>query len=276
MRYLRMAALCVFVISLGFFAWANLRYYSSLNTDMPTISADTDLLIIGTADGPEALLQGLTAYDKTDGDLTDRIMVASVSHFIENNTVNVKYVVFDSSNNAASLTRKVCYTDYESPRFSLDVPAVITRGENFNLLNHVKVTDCIDGDLSNQIRVITNMVNIYAAGVYPVTLEVTNSCGDMSQLTLWVTVLERGNSAVIELKQYITYVEQGTTFDPYSYIQKVTNEHGTALSKDKVQVKGSLDLNAPGVYRLEYRYSDQQESGQTSLTVVVESGEEAS
>ncbi len=276
MRYLRMAVIGIFALSLSFYAWVNLRYYSSINTDVPTITSDTELLNISVNDSAETLLQGLTAWDKTDGDLTDRIMVASVSHFIEENTVNVKYVVFDSHNNAASLTRKVCYTDYRSPVFSMQTPAVFVRGENFDLLSRVKVDDCIDGDISSRIRVLSNMVNIYAAGVYPVALEVTNSCGDVSQLTLWVTVLEKENSAAITLEQYIVYVQQGADFDPYSYIRGITDANNLSLQKENVQIKGSLDLNTPGTYRLEYLYSDQNVSGQTAMTVVVRSGEGAS
>ena len=270
MRYLRIVAICVFVISVGFFAWTNVQYYSGINTDIPTITSDTELLTVSTAEGKEALLKGLKAQDETDGDLTDQIMIASISHFAEANTVNVKYAVFDSANNFASLTRKVCFTDYVSPRFSLDVPAMLTRGDNFDILDRIKVVDCIDGDISGKVRVITNMVNIYAAGVYPVTLEVTNSCGDLAQMTLWVTILDKENSAAIELSEYIVYVDSGSSFDPNNYVSKVTNSQGSFLPKDAVQVRGSLDLNTPGVYRLEYYYEDQQAQGQTTLMVVVQ------
>lgn len=273
MRLLRVIVIGLFIISLGFCVLVNLRHYSGINTDMPVITSNTDLLTISVNDGPEALLQGLQARDKTDGDLTDQIVVASISHFIEANTVHVKYVVFDKHNNAASLTRKVCYSDYRSPRFSLVEPAVFVQGRNFDLLSRLQVIDCIDGDISARIRVVSNMVNIYAAGVYPVTVEVTNSCGDMAQLTLWVTVLSKENSAAVQLDSYITYVDQGAAFDPYSHIQAVTDANSMALPKANVQVKGSLDVNTPGTYRLEYVYADQNVSGQTTMLVVVQGQE---
>ena len=275
MRYLRVVAILLFVISLAISAWANVRYYSDRNTDMPTISSDTELLQISVKDDSSALLQGLTAQDATDGDLTDEIMVTSISHFVEPGVVNVKYVVFDRHHNAATLTRKVQYTDYQSPQFSLTVPPVLVRGSNFDLLKQVKVIDCIDGDISSKIRVITNMVNMYTAGVYPVTLEVTNSCGDLSQLTLWVTVLEKENTATVALSRYIVYVKQGASFNPYSYISTVTDANHVSQPKENVQVKGSLDVNTPGVYRLEYSYSDEFGAGQTAMTVMVESREGA-
>lgn len=275
MRYFRIFAICVFALSLIFAGWSNVRYYSNLNTDMPVIKSETDLLEISVADGAEALLEGLTARDETDGDLTDQIMVASTSHFLEQGLMNVKYVVFDRHHNAATLTRKVLYTDYESPRFSLSVPSVYARGQNFDLLKFVHVEDCIEGDISNRIRIITNMVNMYAAGVYPVTLEAANSCGDVAQLTLWVTVTNQQNTAVIALDKYIAYVDQGTTFDPYSYINSVKNISGVPLQKELVQVSGNVDMNTPGTYLIEYEYSDGSNTGLTTMTVVVRGEAEA-
>ena len=274
MRYLRIAAVVLFVCSLAFYGWASFRYYSGVNADLPEIISTEEVPEISVKDGTQALLRGLTARDATDGDLTGEIVVASVSHFLEPGVVSVKYVVFDSHNNPASLVRKVRFTDYESPRFSLRSPAVYTRGSSFDLLNRLQVIDCLDGDISNRIRVISNMVNSYIAGVYPVTLEVTNSCGDMSQLTLWVTVVDKENTAAIALKEYIVYLEQGVSFDPYALVESVTDQAGGYLPKEQVQVKGSIDANTPGCYQLTYSYAGDGASGQTIITVVV-TGREA-
>lgn len=274
MRYLRVFAVAFFVVSLVFCGWANLRSYSNRNADLPVISGGEELLEVSAKEGRQALLRGLTAQDATDGDLTDEIIIASVSHFLEPGLVSVKYVVFDNHHNAASLTRKVRFTDYESPRFSLASPAIYTSGSSFDLLSRIRAEDCIDGDISDRIRVITNMVNSYSAGVYPVTLEVTNSCGDMAQMTLWVTVLDRENTASIALKEYIVYLKQGASFDPYALVTSVTDQTGAYLSKDQVAIKGSIDTNTPGSYRLTYSYADDRVSGQTAITVVV-TGKEA-
>ena len=274
MRYLRFFVVLLFVASLVFFGWANLRYRSSINTDRPTITCEDPLLKASVKDGKQGLLQGLSAYDATDGDLTDNIMIASISHFLKPGLVSVKYVVFDNHHNSASLTREVQYTDYESPRFSLTSPAVYSRGSSFDILKRLRVEDCLDGDISDRIRVITNNVNSYSAGEYPVVLEVTNSCGDLTQLTLWVTVLDRENSASIALKEYIVYLDQGESFDPYSLVTSVTDQAGTYLPKDQVQVQGSVDTGTPGSYRLSYSYTDDRVSGQTAITVVV-AGKEA-
>ena len=96
MRYLRIATVILFVCSLLLAVWTDNYYSKNTNTDNPTISSSVELLEISVQDPPEAMLQGLSAQDATDGDLTAQIMVASVSHFLEQGTVRVKYVVFDS------------------------------------------------------------------------------------------------------------------------------------------------------------------------------------
>jgi len=269
MRYLQIVAVILLVFSLVFAGWANHRYYRGINTDYPTISSTVETLEISVEDTPEALLQGLTAHDATDGDLTDEILVASVSYFLEPGTVNVKYVVFDSHNNSATLTRRVHYKDYTPPVFSLDKSPVYTVGNSFDLLDHIHVEDCIDGDISDQVRVISNMVNNYTAGNYPVMLEVSNSCGDTAQLILWVTYLGKESTALVKLHQYIVYVQQGEKFDPLQWLVSVTDRDTVALDMANLTVQGNLDMNKPGSYQLVYNYDDGKLSGQSLLTVVV-------
>ena len=269
MRYLRIGAVVLFVFSLLFTLWANNRYYSNINTDYPEITNTAELLEISVQDPPEAIYRDLSAYDTTDGDLTKEIMIASVSHFLEPGTVRVKYVVFDSHNNSATLTRKVHYTDYVPPVFSLEKAPVYTVGSSFDLISHIQVTDCIDGDISDHIRVISNMVNNYSVGNYPVVLEVSNSCGDTAQITIWVSYESKENTAIVKLHQYIVYVEQGQTFEPRQWLATVTDQHANALDAGNVSVQGNLDVNKPGCYQLDYCYNDGTRSGHAPLTVVV-------
>ena len=270
MRYLQIITVIVLLFSLVFAGWANSRYYSSLNTDYPTITSDTELLEVFVGDGAEALFNGLSAKDATDGDLTDQIMIASISHFLEPGTVSVKYVVFDSHNNSTTLTRKVHYVDYTPPVFSLKKAPIYTVGSSFDLIDYVKVTDCIDGDISDNIRVISNSVNSFSAGTFPIVLEVSNSCGDTAQITIRVTYQDKESTASVNLRQYIVYIEQGEEFDPQQYLASVTDKQtSVTLSPKSVRVQGSINTNKPGCYQLTYRYDDDRLTGQSPLTVVV-------
>ena len=269
MRYLRIFTAIVFVFSLLFAGWANHHYNRNLNTDYPEITSTAQLLEISVQDPPEAIFRELRAQDATDGDLTAQIMVASMSHFLEPGTVRVKYVVFDSHNNSATLTRQVRYTDYEAPVFSLEKAPVYTVGSSFDLLDHIHVEDCIDGDISDHIRVISNMVNNFSVGNYPVVLEVSNSCGDTAQITLWVTYENKESTAIVKLHRYIVYVEQGQPFEPKQWIATVTDRNATALDAENIEIQGNLDVNKPGCYQLVYSYNDGTLSGYAPLTVVV-------
>lgn len=269
MRYLRIFTVIAFVCSLLFAGWANHHYNSNRNTDHPVITSTVDTLQISVQDPPEAIYRELHAQDPTDGDLTDQIMVASMSHFIEPGTVRVKYVVFDSYNNSATLTRLVQYTDYKPPVFSLEKAPVYTVGSSFDLMDHIRVEDSIDGDISDNVRVISNMVNNYSVGNYPVVLEVSNSCGDTAQITLWVSYTSNENTAIVKLHRHILYVQQGQTFEPMQWLAAVTDRNANALDMQKVELQGNLDVNKPGCYQLTYRYEDGTLSGYAPLTVVV-------
>ena len=269
MRYLRIIAVIIFACSLLFAGWANHHYNSNLNTDYPEITSAVEMLEISVQDPPEAIYRELRAQDATDGDLTEQIMVASVSHFLEPGTVRVKYVVFDNHNNSATLSRLVHYIDYTPPTFSLESSPVYMVGSSFDLLDHIRVDDCIDGDISDNIRVISNMVNNYSVGKYPVVLDVSNSCGDTAQITLWVTYESKQSTATVKLHQYIVYVQQGQTFEPMQWLASVTDRNANALNTKKVEIQGNLDVNKPGSYQLVYSYQDGTLSGQAPLTVVV-------
>lgn len=269
MRYLRIFTIILFALSVPFAVWANYHYNSNLNTDYPEITSTVEMLEISVQDPPEAIYRELRAQDATDGDLTAQIMVASMSHFLEPGTVRVKYVVFDSHNNAATLSRLVHYTDYTAPVFSLEKAPVYTVGSSFDLLDHIRVEDCIDGDISDHIRVISNMVNNYSVGNYPVVLEVSNSCGDTTQITLWVTYESKESTAIVKLHRYIVYVQQGQTFEPTQWLASVTDRNATTLDVEKIELQGNLDVNKPGCYQLVYHYNDGKLSGYAPLTVVV-------
>ena len=52
-----------------------------LTTDhtIPVITLETEELEISVKDKRDVLLRGVTAYDKKDGDITDKVLVESVS-----------------------------------------------------------------------------------------------------------------------------------------------------------------------------------------------------
>lgn len=55
------------------------------------------------------------ASDDRDGDLTDQILIKGVTPALADSSAQVTYIVFDSANNMATVTRTVRYTDYQAP-----------------------------------------------------------------------------------------------------------------------------------------------------------------
>lgn len=274
MRILRILAVVAFALSLAVNLWAGNRYREEHNTEGPSLQCDSEYLTVSVNDPPEALLQGLTASDPQDGDLTEKILVASTSYFLEPGVFNIDYVVFDSHRNCATATRRVCYSDYTAPRFRLSVPLVFQRGENLRYLNYVSAEDCLDGDITDKIKVVASDVSNYTAGTYPVLLEVTNSHGDRQQVELCVVVQERRTAGpVIQLSEYICYVAPGEAFDPYDLILSITGTDGAAISKQQASVLGVVDTQTPGCYQLIISCADSAGEGRTYLTVVVEEAE---
>jgi len=269
MRFLRHFSVFALVVALIFSLWASIRYNRGINKDMPVLENSIQLLELSVRDGEEALLRGLTAHDATDGDLTDQILVGSLSHFVEPGTVNVKYVVFDKHHNSATLTRKVHYTDYCAPRFSLKKNPVYVRGEKFDLLEHLQVTDQLEGDISGRMRVLYNAVSNYSSGVFPLVVEVSNDFGDTVQLTLQVTYLSSAPTVTVQLRENLVYLKTGEHFDPLGMLTSVTDKNGEALDPSAVTVQGNLDTGTPGTYCLTYAYAEGKLTGQATLTVVV-------
>lgn len=136
-------------------------------------------------------------------------MAGNFSQFIEPGVCNLTYVVFDSSNQAATLTRRVRFTDYEAPKFMLTQPLVFAVGTENNARSYVHATDQIDGDLSSMVKLLESNVDYRTAGDYTIQVEVSNSLGDTTQAELPVHIVEASQlSTDIHLTQSLVYVKK--------------------------------------------------------------------
>lgn len=138
-------------------------------------------------------LKGVTASDVEDGDLTLSIVVEQKSNIFKGNMREIIYAVCDSDNNTTKIAREIKYTDYRPPVIEAisDNPTIKSRKYS-EVLSCFRATDVIDGDISNKIQidnVDTSGSNV-ANGIFPVTLSVTNSCGDVTTLQQTVKLIE--------------------------------------------------------------------------------------
>lgn len=307
MRRVRIAVVGLFLLSLIAFIAFNIVDRITEDRTPPTITSESDTISVTlnpkedkekkadeeseeeATDSDAALYQGLTAEDNRDGDLTDSIRVSSMSNFTEPGKREVTYAVFDSSNNGATLTRTLEYTDYTSPRIQLTAPLRYTLDEmaNVNLTKNMSVEDCLDGDITSQIRASYNdAVYVQQAWDYPITVQVSNSAGDTCTVGLTVTVTDSSdederNKYYPLLSRYIVYAKVGGSVDYDSLITGF--EHGGAEylfeeeddafmpgSRSDVKISGDVNFDKAGSYTVNYQFtSEDGVTATTKLAVVV-------
>ena len=259
------------------------RVYDGLRSDTaaPEITVSTDVLEVSVLEGKDALLQGVTAADDRDGDVTASLVVEQISNISENHEVTVIYAAFDRSGNVAKAQRTVRYTDYESLRFTLNRPMVYASGTSFDLLAAIEAEDMVDGDISYRIKATSmDETSVSAAGLHSVCFRVTNSMGDTVELTLPVEVYTERYNAQLTLTEYLVYIKAGDDFDYMDYLEAFTvrddtiNLNGRIPSGVVLRTMGYVDTEVPGVYALSMSMTREQGTmefvGYTQLVVVVE------
>jgi len=267
------AVILLLSIVTGIFYFIQFGVYGvKTNGTYPTITTDRKVIEVSIMD-KDKLFEGISARDDQDGDLTGKILIESISKFIEKGVCNITYVVCDSDNNVSKLTRKVKYTDYESPKFIIDHEPQFYIGSTISMDDFIKCYCLIDGDISSKIKYDFGNLTTNVPGVYTVKAMVTNSKGDVVDLSFEVTVRERNvKTPKIKLESYVLYVKTGEEVDPKDYIQSVTGIDGMLLDISLVNIYSDLDTSKPGEYRIYYSVTEGVETYTTSMVCVVEEG----
>lgn len=244
----------------------------------PKIHIEGTVAQVSVHDPESALLQGVTASDETDGDVTDSLVVESIRLTDPNGTVTVTYAAFDGAGNVTKAERTLRYSDYVSPRFRLSAPLVLDLNYYSDLRGRIRVEDVLDGDISHRIHV-ENLTGSSAqvVGTYTVRLWITNSLGDTVQLELPVEVCASGSySGYLQLTDYLVYLPVGAEFSPESYLLgysaggSATDLTAGVPEDCTLEIIGSVDSRTPGVYEVCYRLNRGTDTGYTKLMVVVE------
>ena len=274
MKVLERVTIALFVLALVVYIGSTLYYDNMVDRTPPVLSCDDTPLEVSVRDPESALLVGVTATDDRDGDLTDRIQIRGISQLLTADTAKVSYIVFDSSDNMATCTRYIRYTDYEKPRFSLTPPLVFAVGELVDtkvILDRVRGNCTLDGDISDQVQIAVQNIEGAKEGTYNITFQVINSMGDTRVLKTRVVVDNAGAKLpLVQLNRYCAYVSTGSSFDPASYISQVTAPDGSAVPANAVTIDSNVDTAVPGNYIVAYTYETPERSYTAYLAVIVE------
>ena len=196
------------VVLIGTLLFAAYYVYENMKMDSsgPVISGGQDQIEVSIYDTEDVLLQGITATDAKDGDVTDSLLVEKISNFY-GNTRLVTYAAFDSDNHISKIEREITYNDYNRPQFEITGSLRFRAGETVNIEKIVNAKDCLDGDISNKVKIrMDTTINNRVTGFYNIEYVVTNSAGDMVVLPIAVEIYAPYNNEVeLNLEKYLIY-----------------------------------------------------------------------
>lgn len=155
---------------------------ASLINSIPVINAEDKVIQLGEEFKE---LDGVTASDKEEGNITEKIQVIKNEVNINvSGKYEVTYSVTDTE--GASAIKTIVITVNEPPVINA-TDKVIKVGESFEPLSGVTATDKEDGKIT-EIEVIKNTVDTKTPGEYEVTYKVKDNNGGEATKTIKVTV----------------------------------------------------------------------------------------
>jgi hypothetical protein len=289
-KRLRILILAFFVVVFLVFLVNRIHEYVTSDYTAPVIEAEQDSLNVSVNATEQDLLQGMTASDNLDGDVTDTLVVVSKSKFISPGTLRVNYAAFDQNNNVGSYSRMVTYTDYIPPRFSMSQPLRFANGNSkYDYLRYITAQDSLDGNITSQIKITFGNTETVSDTVSSqrVNLQVTNSAGDTSVLALTATFEDYATYSMSSpaLDQYIVYTQKGVKPDYRAMIRGIWTAGAVReLSKTDYDLENDFRINdysvnykLPGAYIVSFQLVQharftgaETELGTTNLILIVE------
>ncbi len=270
MKILRIAILALFAVVAAVFLKTYIEEKINYDETIPVITVDSDIIEVSFKATDEELLKGVTAYDAKDGDITQKVIVESVSAFIEKGVCKVTYAVCDADNHVSTASRKVRYIDYESPKFFVNGTTCFSLYEGIDVSSRIHCNDCIEGNIDRKMILTSPDFIAASTGVFTIEATVTNDKGDTSSVSIPLYVEDRPAYAPeIRLKQYLVYLDKGDKIKPKDYLSAAFDTEGVNLTS-KVRIENRVKTSKPGMQAVHYYVTDERGvEGHTVLNVLV-------
>ena len=253
MHKTRAAVLILFLASTLAFGGCLVRQQTGKDGKGPEITMDNSEISASIHAEESELLAGVTAYDKKDGDVTSSLAVEHISNFVEKGRRKISIVAFDSDNH-------VTHAERELVRFSLNAD---------DLTEGLSAEDCLDGTITDRIRISYEDEISSTPGLYHVTYSVANRAGDVTSLPVTVELYdpaEENGKPQITLSDYLIHLDLQQPFDPQAYLESVSVDQmlyeEELLGENQFSIDNPVDTGSAGVY--EVTYTATAEDGQTS------------
>lgn len=223
----------------------------NVSNNQPVINASDKTIKEGDTFNP---LDGVTASDVENGNLTNKITYESDVNPDKEGTYKVTYTVVDNSNFHASKTITVKVISAELPIITAS-DREIKQFEEFDYMDGVSAKAYDGTDLTSEVT-YEETVNTDIADTYEVTYNVQDSKGKKASKTIKVTVIPN-EKPVINAADKEIYLN--SEFDPLEGVSAYDEEDGKITD---IEYKGEVKTDEVGDYKITYIVTDN--NGQTT------------
>lgn len=215
----------------------NVVVYIGEDRNGPEITVPQEELTYVAGSDTSALLNGVTAVDDRDGDVTSTVTVESIIPNEDQTGASVVYVAKDSKNNVTKAARLISYAADAGQAAAQEAEAAAQQAAQ----------------------------EAAAADQTAASGEDAQTADDGAAQNEAAIAALPAESPRFYLTQYSVEVERGAELNRLGYVQDITDDKD---SRDElyqgIQISGEVDTNTPGEYMLEYYVVDSD--GNTSNT----------
>lgn len=236
----------------------------------PEIKCGNTELVYYDGMSDSELLDGVTAYDEKDGDVSESLAVESV-YPVENGKIVVVYVAKDNSNNITKTKQEYSYDG--------DTVDGMTEDNSGTEPETEADTDALEEESGTEPSQSADGEGTADNGTEaetPETSDVDGTSADAEQIRKeQEEAAEKmpAGAPRIYLTEYVVKVPVGTTVDRLSYVKEIVDDADNVYDLwTKIQIKGTLDTMTAGTYECTYYVVDSQgnTSNQAVLQFIVE------
>ncbi|MDU3338066.1 DUF5011 domain-containing protein [Paraclostridium bifermentans] len=240
--------------------------------NMPEIHAENKTIKVGDTFNP---LDGVTAIDKEDGNITKDIKV--IKNIVDTSEVGIYKVTYKVTDSKGASTTKSILVTVRSNDKPLIIGAddtSIKEGTLFDPVEGVAAIDTEDGNITKHIKV-GGYVNTNKPGTYELTYKVTDKEGNNDTVKRTIIVnpkeLHINNLPVINASNKT--IKVGDKFNPMAGVTATDKEDGNITKHIKV-IENTVNTNKAGTYKVVYKVTDSNGSTTSkSIAVIVKSND---
>ncbi|MBN2657783.1 MAG: DUF5011 domain-containing protein [Spirochaetales bacterium] len=247
-----------------------IEIYRDATSPVLTLLGDNPYIM---SSGETFMEPGATALDNIDGDISSLVVIGGdVVDSGTPGTYTVTYDIADSAGNSApTLSRSVIVNDISLPVITLNGGnTVYVEAGDVYIEAGATAIDAIDGDLSSDIEIGGDTVDITTLGTYILTYNVTDKSGNSAVEGTRTVIVRDTISPILSLSGNSTvYIEQGT-----SYIEPgaMASDSFEGDISQEISIGGdTVNALIRGTYTITYNVSDSSgnEAAEVLRTVIV-------